>query len=86
MNHGLIFIVLLASSWLMQPQTAFQPSAIEGQPTTLTPERVCGGSASYDQLTADERQPPPPQIISFGLCWFGLPLLVSLGVGLFAHS
>lgn len=30
------------------------------------PASVCGGNESYDQLTSDERKPPPPRIIPFG--------------------
>jgi WD40 repeat protein len=61
-----LLIIALASGLLMQAQTASQTSAPPPQPATITASKVCGGGQIYDQLTADERKPPPPRTIPLG--------------------
>jgi WD40 repeat protein len=61
-----ILITSLASSLLALAQTASQSNAPAAQPGTVAASSVCGVNETYDQLTADERKPPPPRIIPFG--------------------
>jgi hypothetical protein len=69
MNHQAskyFLIAALASGLPAQAQTASQPGEPAAQPATVTAAVACAGSRSYDELTADERKPPPPQTIQFG--------------------
>ncbi len=61
-----LLIAVLASGLLAQAQTASPPGAPPALPATVAAAGICGGNATYDDLTADERNPPSPQVIQMG--------------------
>ncbi len=57
--------VAAATSLAAQSAAPAQPDSPLA-PATITPSSICSANQSYDQLTGDERNPPPPRIIPFG--------------------
>jgi hypothetical protein len=57
---GAALIVALGFSFALVAQTAPQSSGGGSAQPRVVASSICGGSADYDQLTADERNPPKP--------------------------
>lgn len=73
LRYPAVFVIAAQAAILFaQAQPAAQsPSSSEGSQTTdgqqtTTASSVCDLDATYDQLTGDERNPPPRRVIEFG--------------------
>lgn len=64
--HLAVLLVVPAAALAAQAPLDDPSHATAAQPATITAADVCFANQTYEQLTADERKPPSPQIIQFG--------------------